>query len=43
VTRIDTIDGAARIDELARMLGGGALTDTSRAHAAELYTRAQRG
>ena len=36
VTRAEKVDGDARVDELVRMLGGGAATPTARAHAREL-------
>lgn len=35
-TRITSLSDAARIEETARMIGGQTITDTSRAHAAEL-------
>ncbi len=35
-TRITLLDEAARVEETARMLGGQAITDTTRAHAEEL-------
>ncbi|QDQ29097.1 DNA repair protein RecN [Chitinimonas arctica] len=36
LSRIAQLDGAARIEEIARMLGGVDITDTTRRHAAEL-------
>ncbi|MDO4878294.1 MAG: DNA repair protein RecN [Neisseria sp.] len=36
VSRIGILDESARIEEIARMLGGEILTDTTRRHAAEL-------
>ena len=41
-TQIRTLDEAARIDELARMLGGQTLTETTRRHAQELLNTARR-
>ncbi len=35
-TRIDPLDAEQRIDEVARMLGGTEITETTRAHAAEM-------
>ena len=40
LTRIEKLDGATRIDELARMLGGLAITTTTRKHARELLAGA---
>ncbi|HTO52023.1 MAG TPA: DNA repair protein RecN [Myxococcota bacterium] len=40
-TRISVLDGAARIDEIARM-SGGQLTDAARAHARELLSQSGR-
>jgi len=37
VTTLDRLDGAARVDELARMLSGSEITAKTRAHAKELY------
>ena len=37
-----SLDAAARIDELARMMAGLDDSDTGRAHATELFERAQR-
>ncbi|TVQ87196.1 MAG: DNA repair protein RecN [Chromatiaceae bacterium] len=39
-TQIDPLDADARIDEIARMLGGTAITATTRAHAEEMLTQA---
>ncbi len=36
-TTLERLDGAARVDELARMLGGSEMTAKTRAHARELY------
>jgi DNA repair protein RecN (Recombination protein N) len=36
VTTIDSLDKKGRVEELARMLGGEEITETVRAHAAEL-------
>jgi DNA repair protein RecN (Recombination protein N) len=36
VCRIEPLDRKARIDEMARMLGGAQITDTTRKHAREL-------
>ena len=36
VSRISSLDRRARVEELARMLGGMAITDTSRKHAREM-------
>ncbi|NDV12309.1 DNA repair protein RecN [Crenobacter caeni] len=36
VSRISVLNTSARVDELARMLGGEAITDTTRQHAAEM-------
>jgi DNA repair protein RecN (Recombination protein N) len=35
-SRVERLDAAARVDELARMIGGVQITDTTRAHAREL-------
>ena len=35
----DLLTGNARVDEIARMLGGERLTDTARSHARELLER----
>lgn len=40
LTRIEKLDGATRIDEVARMLGGLAITTTTRKHARELLAAA---
>jgi DNA repair protein RecN (Recombination protein N) len=36
VTRVEKLDGDARVDEIARMAGGGKITPVARAHAREL-------
>ncbi|HXF46637.1 MAG TPA: DNA repair protein RecN, partial [Burkholderiaceae bacterium] len=36
VSRIAALDRKGRVDELARMLGGVAITDTTRKHAREM-------
>lgn len=36
LSRICTLDRTARVEEIARMLGGSTLTDTTRKHAAEM-------
>ena len=38
---VDVLEGDARIDELARMLAGMDDSETGRAHATELFERAQ--
>ncbi len=40
-THIDHLDAAARIDEIARMLGGIAITEQARRHADEMIRQAQ--
>ncbi len=35
-TRIEPLDDSARVDEIARMLGGTEITDTTRDHAREM-------
>lgn len=40
-TRIHTLDEQARIEELARMLGGVEITDSTRTHAKEMLEKAQ--
>ncbi len=40
LTRIEKLDGATRVDEVARMLGGVAITTTTRRHARELLASA---
>ncbi|MGI9026870.1 MAG: DNA repair protein RecN, partial [Burkholderiaceae bacterium] len=40
LTRIEKLDGTTRIDEVARMLGGVAITSTTRKHARELLAGA---
>jgi len=42
-TAIGALDATTRIEELARMLGGVELTEQTRAHAADMITRAQSG
>jgi len=39
LSRVSALDDAARIDEIARMLGGVEITDTTRQHAAEMLQR----
>ena len=39
---IESLEPAARVDELARMLGGVEITQTTRAHADELISRASK-
>ncbi|HSG87943.1 MAG TPA: DNA repair protein RecN [Pseudomonadales bacterium] len=39
-TKIETLDAAQRVAELARMLGGVEITDQTRAHASEMLARA---
>jgi len=41
-TRVTVLDGAGRVEEIARMLGGREVTDTTRAHARELIARQKR-
>jgi DNA repair protein RecN (Recombination protein N) len=36
VSRIDVLDNKARVEEVARMLGGIEITETTRKHAREL-------
>ena len=40
VTQVEPLSGAERIEELARMLGGAAITDTTRALAEEMIAQA---
>ena len=40
LTRIEKLEGATRVDEVARMLGGLAITTTTRKHARELLAAA---
>jgi DNA repair protein RecN (Recombination protein N) len=40
---VGTLSGASRIEELARMLAGSAITAKTRAHAKELFERHRRG
>jgi DNA repair protein RecN (Recombination protein N) len=42
-TTVTAVDAAARVDEVARMLGGEHVTDTSRRHARELLKAARAG
>jgi DNA repair protein RecN (Recombination protein N) len=42
-TRIEVLDEAARVEELARMLGGTNITDRTRAHAREMLASARQG
>jgi DNA repair protein RecN (Recombination protein N) len=39
LSRIEALDESARVEEVARMLGGVDITDTTRAHAAEMLQR----
>jgi DNA repair protein RecN (Recombination protein N) len=41
-TRIDALDDAARVEELARMLGGTQITARTREHAREMLTSGRR-
>ena len=36
LSRVSALDAAARVDEIARMLGGVDITETTRRHAAEM-------
>jgi DNA repair protein RecN (Recombination protein N) len=38
VTRVERLDTEARVDEIARMAGGGEITAIARAHARELLS-----
>ena len=38
LSQIDVLDGAQRIEEIARMLGGAKITETTRKHAAEMLS-----
>lgn len=40
-TRVEALDDAGRVEELARMLGGEQVTETARRHARELYATAR--
>ena len=40
VSEISVLDHQQRIEEIARMLGGEIITDTTRSHAAELISLA---
>ena len=42
VTRVVRLDEEARVEEIARMLGGSRVTGTAREHASELVAEAQR-
>ncbi|MCF8028798.1 MAG: DNA repair protein RecN [Desulfobacteraceae bacterium] len=42
-TRIDRLDEPGRVEETARMIGGEAITETTRAHARELLKDSQEG
>ncbi len=41
-TRIDSLDASARVDEIARMLGGVDITDQTRRHALEMIELAHK-
>jgi DNA repair protein RecN (Recombination protein N) len=41
-TALASVDGDARVDELARMLAGSEITTKTRAHARELFERHRR-
>ena len=41
ITAVEPLPATARVDELARMLGGRSITERTRAHAAEMLTAAQ--
>jgi DNA repair protein RecN (Recombination protein N) len=41
-TTLEVLDDEARVDELARMLGGARITDRTREHAREMLAAAQR-
>jgi DNA repair protein RecN (Recombination protein N) len=41
LTSVDVLDAAGRVEEIARMLGGERVTDTSRRHARELLRSAR--
>lgn len=43
VARLSAIDGDARVEEIARMSGGAAVTEATRAHARDLLRRSGRG
>lgn len=40
-TRVERLDQKGRVDELARLIGGAALTDSLRQSASELLTQAE--
>ena len=42
LSRIRVLDGEGRTGEIARMLGGETITDTTRRHAAEMLENAQK-
>ena len=42
VTDVHPIDGPERIEEVARMLGGATITDTTRKHAREMVKQSLR-
>ncbi|EGY51932.1 DNA repair protein RecN [Neisseria shayeganii] len=42
-SEIRQLDGSGRVEEIARMLGGETITDTTRRHAAEMLALAQTG
>jgi DNA repair protein RecN (Recombination protein N) len=42
-TTVTTLDAAGRVEEVARMLGGGHVSETSRRHARELLKSARSG
>jgi DNA repair protein RecN (Recombination protein N) len=41
-TLLETLDEAARVEEIARMLGGAAITERTREHAREMLAAARR-
>lgn len=43
VSQVDRLDAAARVEELARMLGGVSITAATRAHAAEMLAGGEAG
>jgi hypothetical protein len=43
LTRVDRLDREARVDEIARMLGGVKVTEKTRAHAEEMIENAKKG
>jgi DNA repair protein RecN (Recombination protein N) len=40
LSRVTVLDRAARVEEIARMLGGVNITETTRRHAAEMLGQA---